>query len=288
MHRMNIYVWFKYYTEIYGEMKMRKAVFAAGIAGVGLLSGCMGGATTTPTATPTPATPTVLKSNSAASGSGYLTLTNNGTIETLVARGIDVDDITLEPAVVTLNSLNLVDDFGFTRSDTTLYTGSVDINGTTVSGYVMTGKNQTTAQAIMPTNLIGATFTSGSGQVVSSMPTGTHTYNGNTILTRDTESAGVVRVAVSNPMSVVLDLSLGKGLITLPTHTGTTFVETLALNSQNGSFNGIGGVDNNGEVFTTFGNIVGQNGEAVVGVFDGISEFGDQFLDLTGGYVAER
>lgn len=262
-----------------GLVARRHSLRLLGIVGVGLLAGCTGDAT---------ATPTVLKSNSAASGSGYLTLTNSGTIETLVARGIDVDDITLEPAEVTLNSLSL--DLPYTH--TTRYTGSVDINGTTVNGYVLTGRNQTTAQAIMPTNLIDAMFISSSGQVVSSMPTGTHTYNGNTIYTAYVDGNVIGGELVGYTMSVDVDLSLGTGSIILNTASGTTFVETLALNSQTGSFNGLGGADNNGEVFTTYGNIVGQNGEAVVGVFDGISVWSDngtnRTSDLIGGYVAER
>lgn len=259
------------HTETYGEMKMRKAV-VAGIVGVGLLAGCMGNAT---------ATPTVLKSNSAASGSGYLTLTNNGTIETLVARGIDVDDLTLEPAEVTLNSLNLVEDGS---EYVTLYSGSVDINGITVTGYVLTGQNQTTAQVLMPTNLIGSSLSSGIGPVVSYMPTGAHTYRGNSQYTVYAGGdLGSGTEVLGRDMSLDVDFSNGTGDLYLNNHI-QSFFETLSVNSQTGAFNGLGDVDDNGLTFTTYGNIVGQNGEALVGVFDGM------ILDdvLIGGYVAER
>lgn len=258
-----------------------------GIVGLGLLAGCGGGSGTTSTSTSTALTPTVLKSNSAASGSGYLTLTNNGTIETLVARGIDVDDITVEPAQITLNSLSLAQNY----TDTTRYSGSVNINGTTVTGYVLTGKNQTTAQVLLPTNLSGSSLSSGLGQVVSSMPTGTHTYNGNSMYIAYAGGNGSGSTGVGYPMSVDVDISNGTGVITLNT-AGTNYVETLALNSQTGSFNGLGDIDNNGESFTTFGNIVGQNGEAIVGVFNAIHVepfvSGNRNDVLIGGYVAER
>ena len=79
-----------------------------------------------------------------------------------------------------------------------------------------------------------------------------------------------------------MDFSNGTGYLTLHNHT-QSFFETLSVNSQTGAFNGLGDVDDNGLTFSTYGNIVGQNGEALVGVFNGskVNDF------LIGGYVAE-
>lgn len=261
-------------------MKKFFSLFGISIVSI-LLTGCGGDAPTVSSSNNW----SVLKSNTANGDPGYISVKQNGTTEILVADGIDVDIITPQSADVTLNSLTLAQTYSHTKR----YNGSVDVNGVTVTGIVLSGINQSDSLAILVTpGSTSAEIASAIGPTVTNMPTGNAViYLGESIRSVSANTTGL-----GYPVSVGIDFTTGGGTIVLPMNgfniNDPGFKETIQVNLNTGDFSGSGGVDDNGEVFNTYGSITGADGEALVGSFDGKWNSGAGLKQIVGAYVAEK
>lgn len=251
---------------------------ALSIISVGFLAACGGGGGGTSSNVSN--NWAVLKSNTANGDAGYVSFKQNGTTETLVASGVDVDTITPEPVDITINSLNFAQNY----ANSSRYSGSVDVNGNTITGYVLTGINQTDSMAVIVTpGSLTAELASAIGPTVTNMPVGFAIYSGESLQSWNASSS-----AVGYPVQALINFNDGTGILEVATTwniAGGAFEENITVNLNSGDFSGAGGSDNNGLAFNTYGSITGANGEALVGSFDGTWIDGS---DIIGAYVAEK